>query len=638
MTDENSALSDLPSTLVFDHLVGLSFDETIRPSAHERLAREGERARVQALPQILDAGPASEADFTPLETIGMGGLGTVERGHQRSVGRDVAIKRVRDPSVPGAAAMLLDEGHVMGLLEHPSIVPVLALGRDGGGHPVLVMKRVDGVTWRTLLRNPEHEAWGHIAGDRLEFHLRVLAQVADVAHYAHIRGWLHRDIKPDNVMVSPRGDVYLIDWGLAVRIPVDVDEDAQLVGTPGCMAPEMLRGIGPWLSPQTDVYLLGAALHEVLTGTIRHQGATLRAVLASAWLSDPIDYPASTPEELASLANEATRSRPEERLASAEAFKQRIEVFLRHRQALELVEDVRVLSGGLRAIAPGEAVADEVEALQCFDGCVAGLRRSLELWPTNAGAVGLLSDVLAWRVRHALANGDVLSAQSALADLPRADPQLEEELTQASARIRQERTRLARLSDIGRLHDPGPLASMRARTARASGLVGGGAMIALGAAAHAGVVPLSRSVLMVALCAALGVVVVVAVRAREHEGVTDRTGPQEMGWVVGGALALTILGAFIGLSPGQTLAVLPVFAGACAGLLARGLGRARWGLVALCAVSASLAPTALRRDPAFLLYLMGLTTLAAHFMLAWMWDRLAGERGRRPRRGATPAA
>jgi hypothetical protein len=159
MSAERPSDDELPPTLVIDHLVGLSFDETITPSTHERLSGARERERVQALPQIVDDGSHGDADFTPFEEIAVGGVGVVELAHQRSVGRDVAIKRVRDPSVPGAAAMLLEEGRVMGLLEHPGVIPVLAMGRDGSGHPVLVMKRVEGTTWRALLRDPSQPAW-----------------------------------------------------------------------------------------------------------------------------------------------------------------------------------------------------------------------------------------------------------------------------------------------------------------------------------------------------------------------------------------------------------------------------------------------------------------------------------------------
>jgi len=603
MSAERPSDDELPPTLVIDHLVGLSFDETITPSTHERLSGARERERVQALPQIVDDSSYGDADITPFEEIAVGGIGVVELAHQRSVGRDVAIKRVRDPSVPGAAAMLLEEGRVMGLLEHPGVIPVLAMGRDGNGHPVLVMKRVDGTTWRALLRDPSHTAWRDFPVERLEFHLRVLSQVADVAHYAHLKGWLHRDIKPENVMVGPRGEVYLIDWGLAVQVPAEASPETQgLVGTPAYMAPEMLQGVGPWLSAQTDVYLLGAVLHEVLTGRLRHEGASLRAVLASAWLSERYEYPAETPEELATLANEATSTRPEARPSSAMAFKHRVEAFLTHRVALGLIEQGRGRFAELLDIAREGRVTSEVELLQRFDGCVSLLRRSLELWPGNQRAIDDLSALLTWRIRRSIEQGDVLAARSSLAELPSASPVLELELSRAAERIEQER---ALAATSGRRSEPWTIAPTRAIAGRASALLCGGSMVALGAAVRAGVVPFAWSTIAAVLAAALGVVAV----ARLRDGLVDRAGLRELGWITAGSLALTLAGRRIGLSPGQSLALLPVLVAVCVGLLAEGLGRTRARLVAVCAVSGLLAPAVLHWDATFVLDLMGLTAI-----------------------------
>ncbi|MDO9018387.1 MAG: serine/threonine-protein kinase [Deltaproteobacteria bacterium] len=334
-------------------------------------------ARLEGLPQIVDDGPGGAGEYTPLEVVAVGGLGVVERARQRSTGREVSIKRVRHPSTPGAARMLLEEGRAMAELRHPGIAPLLAVGRDGRGQPVLVIRWVEGATWRALLHDPGHPGWRDHPGDRLALHLRVLAQVAAAAHYAHGLGWLHRDIKPDNVMVGPHGDAYLIDWGLAVHLPVVETEDFHsLVGTPGYMVPEMVRGAGPWLSPGTDVYLLGAALHEVLTGHARHEGHSLREALFSAWVSAPCAYPDGTPAALAALANEATSARPEQRPPSADAFRRRIEDYLGHSAAQGAIERGRERFERLRA-----ASLAHDGLLGRLDACAATLRRGLEWWP-----------------------------------------------------------------------------------------------------------------------------------------------------------------------------------------------------------------------------------------------------------------
>src|SRR5262249_35011988 len=151
------------------------------------------------------------------------------------------------------------------------------------------MKHVEGVSWRDLLRDGAHPAWAKVGApgeDRLVSHLQILMQVCNAVEFAHRRGLIHRDIKPANVMVGEFGEVYLLDWGIAARTGILAEASSHLgesgaeptprmLGTPAYMAPEMLsRKVGP-IDERTDVYLLGATLHEVLTGRPRHVGSTL---------------------------------------------------------------------------------------------------------------------------------------------------------------------------------------------------------------------------------------------------------------------------------------------------------------------------------------------------------------------------
>src|SRR5262249_9535023 len=145
----------------------------------------------------------------------------------------------------------LEEAKTTGLVDHPGIVPVHALGRDPAGRPILVMKRVEGVSWRQLLDDSTDVAWTTLerpGTDRLAFHLETLMQVCNALAFAHRRGIIHRDIKPSNVMVGEFGEVFLLDWGIACPIQRGAgasssDETAPaatLCGTPAYMAPEML--------------------------------------------------------------------------------------------------------------------------------------------------------------------------------------------------------------------------------------------------------------------------------------------------------------------------------------------------------------------------------------------------------------
>ena len=113
-----------------------------------------------------------------------------------------------------ARAALLHEARVTGRLEHPNIVPIHVLGVDASDRPVMVMKRIEGASLRALLHDPAHPGWSPLDAryaDRLEAQVAVLQGVCDALSYAHDKGVVHRDVKPENVMVGPFGEVYLLD-------------------------------------------------------------------------------------------------------------------------------------------------------------------------------------------------------------------------------------------------------------------------------------------------------------------------------------------------------------------------------------------------------------------------------------------
>jgi serine/threonine-protein kinase len=214
--------------------------------------------------------------------VGQGGMGAVWVAFQRSLEREVAVKVPRIGGDPLTTNALLKEARVAGNLEHPHIVPIHVLGVDSDGCPVLVMKRIEGQTLATLIEQEDHPAWPTLVerhGDRDGALLEVLMRVADALQFAHTKGIVHRDVKPENVMVGLFGEVYLLDWGIAHRIGQPTTE---IVGTPGFLAPEMLDpALGP-VDARTDVYLLGATLHAALTNTQRHVGSTLAEVFDAA--------------------------------------------------------------------------------------------------------------------------------------------------------------------------------------------------------------------------------------------------------------------------------------------------------------------------------------------------------------------
>ena len=390
-------------------------------------------------------------DLVVIRTLGEGGMGRVLLARQRSLDRDVALKRPHAGASDASARAIRQEALLTGHLEHPNIIPVHALGRDDQGQPLIVMKRVEGVSWRDLLQDDEHPGWSKHEPSldaRLAWHLQTLAQLCNAIAFAHSRGVIHRDIKPDNVMIGEFGEVYQLDWGVAIRAgerACSPDGRPVLVGTPAYMAPEMVRGEA--VDQRTDIYLLGATLHEILTRRARHAGQDLYAVTMSAFVSAPVGYSEEIPEELAELANRATARDPEQRPPSVIAFRQALLEHLRHRGSLGLY-----VAAEERLAEVADAIrqqATELPIERWIEECRIGFMLALRAWPENPrGARGLA------RSGEALIAVELLrrNAGAARAALDRlADPP--DELVAAVAALevelaaeRAERDRLRRLA------------------------------------------------------------------------------------------------------------------------------------------------------------------------------------------------
>ncbi len=266
------------------------------------------------------------------EVLGRGGMGEVLVAHDRRIGRDVALKRLHAASPSDVdSARFLREARIQARLEHPAIVPVYELARDELGRPFFTMKRVAGVTVT--------EAAPRASRQRL---LRAFAEVCRAIDYAHSRGIVHRDLKPSNIVLGEFGEVYVLDWGIARVVgnvagtePPDTEtleatiEPTQMVGTPGYIAPEQVRG--PRVDRPADVYSLGAILFELLAGEPLHpRGA---AAIASTLGGEVVASPAlrrldrDVPPELDQLCMQMLAREPSAR-PSARRCADQIEEYL----------------------------------------------------------------------------------------------------------------------------------------------------------------------------------------------------------------------------------------------------------------------------------------------------------------------
>jgi len=278
-------------------------------------------------------------------TLGQGGMGIIHEANQVSIGRKVAVKRLRPECTEEINVIqLLREAWITGGLEHPNVVPVYDVSVDEHGSPLVVLRRIEGTEWAALMFEEDEVRRRFGARDLVEWNLRILIQVCNALHFAHQRGILHRDVKPDNVMIGELGEVYLLDWGIAVSLDDDgsgrlpLAKDARHVaGTPCYMAPEMWDADPLKLSARTDVYLLGATLYEILTGLPPHQGKSLGELALSA--HRPPHLPPELSERLAAICRRALDPDPAARPDSALALRRELEESLVRRDAELLVEE-----------------------------------------------------------------------------------------------------------------------------------------------------------------------------------------------------------------------------------------------------------------------------------------------------------
>jgi len=205
--------------------------------------------------------------------LGEGGMAVVHRARDLRLERPVAVKRLR-PELEGHGTALerfLNEARILANLDHPGVVPVFDLGRLPDGGPFYAMKRVQGATLRQQLdaRSREQVA----SRSSLEHFVDLYERVCRTVAAAHRDGVIHRDLKPENIMVDGRGEVYVMDWGLAKRLaPASASDEAgrtrfgAVLGTPAYMAPEQVRGEAREAGRGADVFALGVLLYEILTG------------------------------------------------------------------------------------------------------------------------------------------------------------------------------------------------------------------------------------------------------------------------------------------------------------------------------------------------------------------------------------
>jgi serine/threonine protein kinase len=226
-------------------------------------------------------------------------MGCIYTGFDDQLGRQVAIK-ISTVSQDGVDPRLSREAEVLAHLAHPNIVPVYNKGCDDAGRPFYAMKLVKGRSLQDILNLIRAGDPAAVAEYPTPALLTMFRKVCDAMAFAHSQQILHRDLKPDNVMVGEYGEVLVMDWGLAKRIGEDPEEtgsgvssqptqqddfgmtmEGEVVGTPQYMSPEQAEGMIAELDQRSDVYALGAVLYAIFTLRPPVDGTSLNEVLTN---------------------------------------------------------------------------------------------------------------------------------------------------------------------------------------------------------------------------------------------------------------------------------------------------------------------------------------------------------------------
>ncbi len=254
------------------------------------------------------------------EVIGRGGMAEVRHGTDVRLGRDVAIKVLRQDLArdPSFQARFRREAQSAASLDAPSVVAVYDTGEDEQGVPWIVMEYVDGRTLRDILTTE-----GRLLPERA---LEVTADVCSALDVAHAAGMVHRDIKPANVMLTTRGEVKVMDFGIAQAAAGNsstMTQTASVIGTAAYLSPEQARG--EHVDARSDIYSAGCLLYELVTGAPPFVGDSPVAVAYQHVREDPVpptEYDPSLSNDVDAVVLKAMAKNPANRYQSAQEMRE----------------------------------------------------------------------------------------------------------------------------------------------------------------------------------------------------------------------------------------------------------------------------------------------------------------------------
>ena len=258
-----------------------------------------------------------------LEVIGSGGMSVVYKAMCHKLHRYVAVKILRDEMAEDAELKnrFQAEAHAVAMLSQPNIVSVYDVGHSGDTE-YIVMELVDGITLKQYMERRGKMDWREA--------LHFITQIMRALSHAHSRGIIHRDIKPQNIMVLRDGSVKVADFGIACLANQGQTLTQEALGSVHYISPEQARG--DRIDARSDIYSAGVVLYEMLTGRLPFEGDSAVSVAIQHLSSVPLaprDIDPSIPEPLELICMKAMNSDPNKRYASADAMIEDLEKFRR---------------------------------------------------------------------------------------------------------------------------------------------------------------------------------------------------------------------------------------------------------------------------------------------------------------------
>ncbi|MEY4765797.1 MAG: hypothetical protein RI907_2470 [Pseudomonadota bacterium] len=308
----------------------------VRPPLGDAALGGGTQARRAAQAQLTAATDTHIGPYVILRQLGQGAMGAVYLCSHPETGHEVAVKTMalgeefHGAELDEARARFLREADMAGHLHHPDIVSILDAG-ESGGVAYIVMEVVHGQDLT------QFAAPGHLLP--VDQVLHIVARVAEALAYAHSRGVTHRDIKPANVMVDlAAGSVKIMDFGVARLDNTSRTRTGVVLGTPSFMSPEQLAGLP--VDGRSDLYSLGVALFQLLTGELPYANGSLAVLMRAIGQEPPTPLLTLRPElppALADILALCLQKHPSTRYATG----------------LQLAEDLRAVEARLPRTVPG---------------------------------------------------------------------------------------------------------------------------------------------------------------------------------------------------------------------------------------------------------------------------------------------